>query len=556
MASSTYSDAHEPQQEFDSPFLGETIFTDAAAEQVRQARKTNPTALELESPFLQEFEQERENTLSEDTPYSEPADDLEETDVGEEAEETFDFLTSEEEDDLEEAFLSKLSEEDEKKLASALDDAQKRFSMPGLNALRPRKILDKLERDRKKVTQHLTNTVELFDTTTRIKPDEIDWPLVQIIAAREIGMTSTALRRTYSSNSNRLINSAGKDTHVDGKGGFDNLYKFRPLFPKKVKQALKSVRTDRCKNTVNPHKEPGFRKGRYNTCPALIPEKYLLVGAIVNVTGSQRGFAKRVRDIFEDPEPLLSSLNQDAKRIWTALTFARPGGSSSPDGRWGVITILHDYKRQLEAGTLSDLNAIADDTALREKRPFVMRAAIASAQTSVLEKSLPNHIADIFDSSPPNRRPADYSCVRPQVLNRELGQFELDAEWEAEFETEFEAESTACFYLPISSQPIPCRFYTIKYKVDAKGLIDLAGRTYGVKPYREKLKLAQWINNHPYNQRFWRTGSQASKSFPNGRISFNPRFTKDISKQANAAGQAPFGRAFATIFIPPPPAWL
>jgi hypothetical protein len=107
--------------------------------------------------------------------------------------------------------------------------------------------------------------------------------------------------------------------------------------------------------------------------------------------------------------------------------------------------------------------------------------------------------------------------------------------------------------VPIANMPMPCRFYTIKSGVDKEGLIDLAGRAYGVKT--NKTKLAQWINNHPYNRRFWRT-NLANKSFPQGRISFNPRFSRDISKQAQATGHAPSGNAFATIFIPPPPVWL
>jgi hypothetical protein len=95
--------------------------------------------------------------------------------------------------------------------------------------------------------------------------------------------------------------------------------------------------------------------------------------------------------------------------------------------------------------------------------------------------------------------------------------------------------------------------YTIKSGVDSGGLIDLAGRAYGVGT--NKTKLAQWINSHPYNHRFWRA-DLATKDFPQGRISFNPRFAANIDRQADATGKAPSGRAFATIFIPPPPDWL
>lgn len=134
--------------------------------------------------------------------------------------------------------------------------------------------------------------------------------------------------------------------------------------------------------------------------------------------------------------------------------------------------------------------------------------------------------------------PADYSCVMPRT-------------------NEFESESGSqfCMRVPIMEKPTPCRFYTIKHQIDTKGLIDLASRAYGVQSSSQKVKLAQWINNHPYNHRFWKT-SLATGDFPKGRISFNPTFSHDINQQARTINQAPIGNSFATIFIPPPPSWL
>jgi len=113
----------------------------------------------------------------------------------------------------------------------------------------------------------------------------------------------------------------------------------------------------------------------------------------------------------------------------------------------------------------------------------------------------------------------------------------------------------ACRRLPIAATPQPCRFYTIKRGVDARGLIHLAGRAYGADTPQDRVKLAQSVNNHPYNRRFWRS-DRASGLFPLGRISFNPRFSGDIERQAGAEGEAPRGHSFATIFIPPPPKWV
>jgi hypothetical protein len=137
---------------------------------------------------------------------------------------------------------------------------------------------------------------------------------------------------------------------------------------------------------------------------------------------------------------------------------------------------------------------------------------------------------------PPSRsRPSDYSCVRPRTDDLEMA---------------FEQEDSACRIVPIAQEPTPGFFYTIKYRVDGRGLIDLARRAYGVESSAEQLKAAQYINAHRYNQRFW-VRTKNMRSFPNGIISFLPRFTGDIRAQANAnIGPAPAGRAFATIYIP------
>jgi hypothetical protein len=135
-----------------------------------------------------------------------------------------------------------------------------------------------------------------------------------------------------------------------------------------------------------------------------------------------------------------------------------------------------------------------------------------------------------------SKQTKDFSCVRPRLQSFQLGSATQD-----------------CIRVPIAGKPTPCTFYTIKSGIDKNGLIDLAGRAYGTQTNRTEL--AQWINNHPYNRRFWRA-DLANKNFPQGRISFSPGFSRDISRQAEATGKAPSGRAFATIFIPPPPTWL
>lgn len=91
----------------------------------------------------------------------------------------------------------------------------------------------------------------------------------------------------------------------------------------------------------------------------------------------------------------------------------------------------------------------------------------------------------------------------------------------------------------VSDTPVPGCFYKIKY--GGGGLLETAGRAYGLKPGVERLKRAQAINSHPLNMKFWRPPGNTfeRKYFGKGVISFLPRFTCGNRK------------CFATIWIPP-----
>ncbi len=97
-------------------------------------------------------------------------------------------------------------------------------------------------------------------------------------------------------------------------------------------------------------------------------------------------------------------------------------------------------------------------------------------------------------------------------------------------------------------KPKPGQYYTIKF---GDALFRVAQRAYGSRECKGSVHCAKKINNHPYNRRFWRPAPKSEKKwFPNGRISFNPRFTGDVKRQAISVVQVPSGRSFATIFIP------
>jgi|GEM_PF-3064426 len=97
----------------------------------------------------------------------------------------------------------------------------------------------------------------------------------------------------------------------------------------------------------------------------------------------------------------------------------------------------------------------------------------------------------------------------------------------------------------IRTDPTPGFFYGLRR---GDTLFDVARRAFG----EGSLSFAKIINNSRFNQRFWGTTPAGERSwFPNGRISFNPRFICDVEAQRQVTGKAPGGRCFATIWIPP-----
>jgi len=106
---------------------------------------------------------------------------------------------------------------------------------------------------------------------------------------------------------------------------------------------------------------------------------------------------------------------------------------------------------------------------------------------------------------------------------------------------------------PPLTRPVPGRFYAIQ--AGHGGLLQTATRAYGVPLQPNPIRLAQLINNHPYNRRFWRAPANAWERahFREGIISFSPRFACTIQAQTAASPdeRAPDGRCFATIWIPP-----
>lgn len=95
-----------------------------------------------------------------------------------------------------------------------------------------------------------------------------------------------------------------------------------------------------------------------------------------------------------------------------------------------------------------------------------------------------------------------------------------------------------------ASQPTPGQFYQLKFGDTLFGISKKAYKT-------GSMESARLLNESRYNRRFWRAAPASErKMFPNGRISFSPRFTGDLRAQMESTETAPSGRSFAMIWIP------
>lgn len=104
---------------------------------------------------------------------------------------------------------------------------------------------------------------------------------------------------------------------------------------------------------------------------------------------------------------------------------------------------------------------------------------------------------------------------------------------------------------PVTEVPQPGGYYQIH---GGDNLSLVASKAYGTaQGTPQNYARMVLINSAPYNQRFVRLDAK-DKLFPEGRISFNPRFGKTFLAQWNdpAKGGEP-GGTYAVIFIPPAP---
>lgn len=101
----------------------------------------------------------------------------------------------------------------------------------------------------------------------------------------------------------------------------------------------------------------------------------------------------------------------------------------------------------------------------------------------------------------------------------------------------------------VSDSPEAGSFYRLR---KGDNLLKIAGKAYAVQPGKKRLAFAQFINRNSLNKKYWVQGkSQFVKTyFPSGIISFYPKFSCNL-KDVLEARKAPSGKCYAVIWIPP-----
>jgi len=126
------------------------------------------------------------------------------------------------------------------------------------------------------------------------------------------------------------------------------------------------------------------------------------------------------------------------------------------------------------------------------------------------------------------------------LIEAKTGKSAQGAAGDFDLEAETERETTG---LPtIAPVPTPGHYYQIK-----KGdfLLKVAERAYPGERYAG----AKRINADPLNWKFVRR-EEKDNLFPQGKISFLPRYTCDASAQIESTGQVPRGNCYGVIWIP------
>jgi hypothetical protein len=173
-------------------------------------------------------------------------------------------------------------------------------------------IMDAAARDPEASRRQIARALQAFATDPSVHGRDIPIDLAFAVAklAREGGPDLAF------STSTELIVSSGRDTHPDGRIGFDYLWNIRSYVPN-YNDRLQPVTT----GLIRPQARP-----------ARLQQRDALIAGIAYARRSEAVFLGHVREVFsdysaEERQRLLSRLSRDAKRAWVQSTFGTPGYS-------------------------------------------------------------------------------------------------------------------------------------------------------------------------------------------------------------------------------------
>ncbi len=216
----------------------------------------------------------------------------------------------------------------------------------GMRALNPTTIRE-IRRDLEtEAAQDLIqeNLDILGSTEDRFSEVETDLPFIISLGVRESGI-GRLLR-----DSRRLINTAGRDTHPEGRSGMDFFFDKSRAFTSRGER-ISSVTT-------------GFKPGREDRTPALIENRRLLLAFMVKTAADESTLRRYVEEELENllgdegraattAQQLFNDLSIDALRAWKALMFAGVGY-----GQDAVRAVLRGQQAANQSFSLEDILTI------------------------------------------------------------------------------------------------------------------------------------------------------------------------------------------------------
>lgn len=327
------------------------------------------------------------------------------------------------------------------------DDHVRALDRPrNMNLARAIDDLSELIRNNPEVIAHIRRTIDAFaddpDPASRIRPEDIDLPLILSIANREsmgrpvyLPPAGANAESTEAWASNR-VTTGGGDAISGGVGGLDNMGNRIDRFPTSMREDVRSVMdVPSLRARIRPN-----RMGHVN--PAEVPQADLLAAYIAGVQIYRerferqfrqrvtRGNAARGQALTQDQaNQMLAAMSADARRAWIQASFGSQLSSMLSDV---TRPMLARYLREFRGSTpelafgviLNDdslnLNAIiTTDTAMEGAGLSGHRTRLTAAESYMMEESLPPDLLNYRHGEPDSEASAPEAALETPALETE-----------------------------------------------------------------------------------------------------------------------------------------